>query len=193
MSSDLIPVAVLVACLVAGAPVQAEMLEPRGVEYDVEVKQDQEAAVCYLHVLLGDIDRSPEVVKFSLNVAASRTSKKVFAGFLIDVGDAQVHEGSVTGLAAVPLVTAAVHSEGFNSPGRLYGGALADGGVQMSTQDASTASDLAAAIYHGDFVIEFTRSGASTSRSYRVHQGPSVEMVTRYQKCVHDVIDPILR
>ena len=184
------------ALALCSSEARAETLEPLTVNYDVKMRQGQEAAECHLLVSVWNFPKSPETIEFRLTFKVSKKVPQAIVGFIVSVGDVASDKGKPVWFTHAWLTSAAVYASGFNSPGQLYGGPDGDGGVyggptgggevSMSTNDSTTAAALASVVSAGDYVIEFTRQGAPTSRAYHIAQAPSIDVLNRYQKCTTD-------
>lgn len=113
---------------------------------------------------------------------------KVCANFTFDVGDMFFSDGRPRRIDKVPIQSAALLSEAFNSPGRMYSAYAGDGGRMVSTPDPNIASQFLAVVVGGDFRIAFTRDGGRVSREYIVHQQPSSADLQQFTACAKEAL-----
>lgn len=174
------------AVLIHAADCGAEEIKPAGTEWSFERKTGGGAETCNLILSMFNAPVSPESVNVHFLVGV-RGNASVF-GFTVDVGDIVFSGGRPQRIDKVPIQSAAILSETFNSPGRMYSTDAGDGGLAIATPDPVIATQMLTVAIGGDFKIAFTRDGGRVSREYIVHQQPSPADLQQFTACTMEAL-----
>ena len=174
------------AVLVHAADCYAEEIRPAATEWSFERKTGGGAETCNLILSMVNVPVSPESVNVHFLVGGMGNVSAY--GFTVDVGDMFFSNGRPQRIDKVPIQSAALLSEMFNSPGRMYSTDAGDGGLMIATPDPMIALQFLAVAIGGDFRIAFTRDGGRVSREYIVHQQPSPADLQQFSACTKEAL-----
>jgi hypothetical protein len=161
---------------------KSEILTPSATTYDFDSYHDAGLYSCAMELEITSFP-SPEAATVRLDLTRNFTnSSNPGAQALMTVTVADIILVPKT-IAPVKLVSASFESQQFNSAGRMESHQRENGGILALSTTAASTMDFISAFILGQFQISFVREGQTGTRTYKIEEGPSVEVVDKFAKC----------
>ena len=153
---------------------------PDNVKFDFELNDDPSARTCNFETLVLIV---PDSVNFRLVFGFPKSREASFYAFRVATGNMRLRNGMPESLDPVPIATADITSENFNSAGLMQTAPGGDKDFLKATFDPNVARGLVASVTSGRFAISITRT-SGVSRTYIIDKIPPREPIDQFNTCV---------